>query len=129
MGRHEIATIRPDKPASTLIGMPLTMLARLNAGTAIAAAVCALSACSIPTSRSNMVVVTENKVVTESCTSLGVVDGGLGFGQGLLLDRQRDALVARFKILAADAGGTHVLTPVASLRWTGPESTGTIYKC
>lgn len=119
-----------DKPAPAPIGTPLARPARLIVPTATGVlAACALTACSIPTSRSNMVVVTENKVVVESCTSLGVVDGGLGFDQGLLLDRQRDALVARFKILAADAGGTHVLTPVASLRWTGPDSTGTIYKC
>ncbi len=88
-----------------------------------------LGACAIPTSRSNIVVLTDNKAVVESCTSLGEIDGASELHSVLILDKARDAAISRLKIRAADLGGTHVLTSVADIKWKGPSTTGTVYKC
>lgn len=91
--------------------------------------VVALSACVIPTSRSNIVVVTDSKAVVEPCKKLGEIDGSSAIGQALLLDKARDAAVARLKVRAAELGGTHVLSSVADIKWKGPDTAGTVYKC
>ncbi|HEV7256731.1 MAG TPA: hypothetical protein VGN82_03025 [Bosea sp. (in: a-proteobacteria)] len=88
-----------------------------------------LGACAIPTSRSNMVVLTDNKAVVESCKSLGEIDGASELHSVLVLDKARDATLSRLKIRAADLGGTHVLTDVADIKWKGPSTAGTVYKC
>lgn len=89
----------------------------------------ALAACAIPTSRSNIVVVTDNKAVVEPCKKVGDVDGGSGLGGVLLLDQARDSALARLKIRAAEIGGTHVLSPVAALNWKGASTAGVAYSC
>lgn len=88
-----------------------------------------LGACAISTSRSNVVILTDNKVVVESCTSLGEIDGASALHPVLILDKARDAAIARLKSRAADLGGTHVLSSVADIKWKGPSTTGTAYKC
>jgi hypothetical protein len=89
----------------------------------------ALSACAIPTSRSNIVVITEAQTVVEGCQRLGVIDGGSPLRQVLLVDQQREAALSRLKIAAAEMGGTHVLTPIADIKWKGPDTSGTVFKC
>ena len=89
----------------------------------------ALGACAIPSSRSNIVVVTENKAVVEPCKRVGDVDGGSGLGGVLLLDQARDSALARLKIRTAELGGTHVLSPVAVLKWNGASTAGVAYSC
>lgn len=88
-----------------------------------------LAACAIPTSRSNIVVLTDSKAVVEPCKSLGEIDGASELHSILVLDKARDATLSRLKIRAADMGGTHVLTTVADIKWKGPATTGTVYKC
>ncbi|MET3890738.1 hypothetical protein ABIE41_001814 [Bosea sp. OAE506] len=88
-----------------------------------------LGACAIPTSRTNIVVLTENKSVIEPCTKLGEIDGASELHAVLILDKARDAAIARLKSRAADLGGTHVLTSVADIKWKGPSTSGTVYKC
>lgn len=89
----------------------------------------ALTACVVPSSRSNIVVVTDNKAVVESCKRLAEINGDSGISQALLLDRARDSALARLKVRAAEAGGTHVLSGVAAHNWKGPSTAGTVYKC
>ncbi|PTM41295.1 hypothetical protein [Bosea sp. 124] len=88
-----------------------------------------LGACAVPTSRSNIVVLTDNKGVVEPCKQIGEIDGASEMHAILVLDKARDAALARLKIRAADMGGTHVLTPVADIKWKGPSTAGTVYKC
>jgi hypothetical protein len=88
-----------------------------------------LAACAVPTSRSNIVVLTDNKAVVEPCKSLGEIDGASELHSILVLDKARDATLSRLKMRAADLGGTHVLTPVADIKWKGPSTSGTVYKC
>ncbi|AMJ61924.1 hypothetical protein [Bosea sp. PAMC 26642] len=90
---------------------------------------CALAACAIPTSKSNVVVLTDSKIVVEDCKKLGDIDGSSTVGQVLLLDKARDAALARLKIRGAELGGTHVLTPVADIKWKGPGTEGQVYLC
>lgn len=89
----------------------------------------ALSACAIPTSRSNIVVVTDNKAVVEPCKRLGDVDGSSTIGAVLLLDMAREAALARLKSRTAELGGTHVLSTVADLKWRGRSAAGVAYSC
>ncbi len=89
----------------------------------------ALSACAIPSSRSNIVVVTENKAVVEPCKRIGDVDGGSAVGSLQLLDQARDSALARLKIRTAELGGTHVLSAVANIKWTGRSAAGIAYTC
>jgi len=88
-----------------------------------------LGACAIATSRSNIVVLTDNKSVIEPCTKLGEIDGAAELHSVLVLDKARDATISRLKIRAADLGGTHVFTTVADIKWKGPSTAGTVYKC
>lgn len=88
-----------------------------------------LGACAIPTSRSNIVVLTENKSVVEPCTKLGEIDGASELHAILVLDKAREGAISRLKIRAADMGGTHVLSSVADIKWKGPSTAGTVYKC
>ena len=88
-----------------------------------------LGACAIATSRSNIVVLTENKAIVEPCTRLGEIDGASELQAILVLDKAREAALSRLKIRAADMGGTHVLTSVADIMWKGPTTAGTVYKC
>ncbi|KRE16963.1 hypothetical protein ASE63_14750 [Bosea sp. Root381] len=88
-----------------------------------------LGACAIPTSRSNIVVLTDSKAVVEPCRQIGEIDGASELHSILVLDKARDATLARLKIRAADMGGTHVLTPVADIKWKGPSTKGIVYKC
>lgn len=89
----------------------------------------ALGACAIPNSASNAVVVTDTQAVVETCKRIGNTNGDSGINQALLLDRARDSALARLKIRAAEAGGTHVLSSVADPKWKGPSTDGVIYKC
>ncbi|RDJ20957.1 hypothetical protein DWF00_28930 [Bosea caraganae] len=89
----------------------------------------ALGACAIPNSASNAVVVTNTQSVVETCKRIGETDGDVGVNQALLLDRARDSALSRLKIRGAEAGGSHVLSDVADLKWKGPSTKGTIYKC
>jgi hypothetical protein len=89
----------------------------------------ALSACAIPTSRSNLVIITESAAVVEGCKNLGKVDGGIALNQVLLRDQSLDSARARLKIATADLGGTHVVSTVADAKWKGPDTTGTAYEC
>jgi hypothetical protein len=89
----------------------------------------ALSACAIPNSASNAVVVTDAQAVVETCKRIGDTNGDVGVNQALLLDRARDSALGRLKIRAAEAGGTHVLSSVADPKWKGPGTDGVIYKC
>jgi hypothetical protein len=88
-----------------------------------------LGGCAFHTSRSSIVVITDNKAVIEPCTKLGEIDGGSTLGRILLTDRARDAAIARLKIRGAELGGTHVLAPIADIKWKGPDTSGTVYKC
>jgi hypothetical protein len=88
-----------------------------------------LGACAYHTSRSSMVVVTDAKGVVEACTSLGEIDGQQDLQSIMTLDKTRDSVIARLKIHAAEMGGTHVLASVADIKWKGPDSKGTVYKC
>ena len=88
-----------------------------------------LGACAYHTSRSSVVVVTDAKGVVENCTKLGEIDGRSEFHSVLTLDKARDSVITRMKISAADMGGTHVLSSVADIKWKGPETSGTVYKC
>lgn len=88
-----------------------------------------LGACAIPTARSNIVVLTDNKSVVEPCTKLGEIDGASELHAVLILDKARDAALARLKTRGADMGGTHVLSSVADIKWKGPSTAGTVYKC
>ncbi len=88
-----------------------------------------LGACAVSTSRSNIVVLTDNKAVVEPCTKLGEIDGAAELHSILVLDKARDAAVSRLKIRAADLGGTHVFSTVADIKWKGPSTAGTVYKC
>lgn len=89
----------------------------------------ALSACAVSTSRTNIVVLTDAQTVVEGCTRLGVVEGASPIGGILLLDQQREAAIKRLKSSGAEMGGTHVLTTVADIKWKGPDTSGTVYKC
>lgn len=91
--------------------------------------VLALSACVTPTSRSNVVVITDNKSVVEGCTSLGPIDGSPPLKQVLLRDQMREQAIARLKIGGAEAGGTHVQAGVADPKWKGPDTSGIVYRC
>ena len=102
---------------------------RLLLLTALALPALLLAACAIPTSRSNIVVLTENKTVIEPCTKLGEIDGASELHAILVIDKARDAAISRLKIRAADMGGTHVLSSVADIKWKGPSTAGTVYKC
>jgi len=88
-----------------------------------------LGACAIPTSRSNIVVLTDSKAVVEPCRRIGEIDGASELHSILVLDKARDATMSRLKMRAAEMGGTHVLTPVADIKWKGPSTAGTVYKC
>jgi hypothetical protein len=88
-----------------------------------------LGACAYQTSRSSIVVVTDAQGVVENCTKLGEIDGQHGSQTIMPLDKTRDSVVARLKIAAAELGGTHVLAKAADIKWKGPETTGTVYKC
>lgn len=89
----------------------------------------ALAACAIPSSRSNIVVVTDNKAVIEPCRRIGDVDGGSAVGSFQLVDQARDSALARLKIRTAELGGTHVLSTVADIKWTGRSAAGVAYSC
>ncbi len=89
----------------------------------------ALAACAIPNSASNAVVVTDAQAVVERCRRIAEINGDTGISQALLLDRARDSALARLKIRGAEAGGTHVLSGVASHSWKGPDTRGTVYRC
>lgn len=88
-----------------------------------------LGACAIATSRSNIVVLTDSKAVIEPCTKLGEINGDSELQSILVLDKARDAAIARLKIRGADLGGTHVFTTVADIKWKGPSTAGTVYRC
>ncbi|PZN99899.1 MAG: hypothetical protein DCF30_10720 [Hyphomicrobiales bacterium] len=88
-----------------------------------------LGGCAIATSRSNIVVLTDNKAVVEPCKSLGEIDGASELQSILVLDKARDAALSRLKIRAAELGGTHVLSSVADIKWKGPSTTGAVYRC
>ena len=89
----------------------------------------ALGACAVHNSRSSMVVVTDNQKVVESCAKLGEADGASGFEPVVPIDKSRDTILHRLKIRAAQMDGTHVLSSVADIKWKGPNSTGTVYRC
>lgn len=89
----------------------------------------ALTACAIPNSRSNAVVVTDNKEIVASCKQIAEINGDSTINQTLLIDSARDSALARLKIRGAEAGGTHVVSPVATHTWKGPSTAGTVYKC
>lgn len=88
-----------------------------------------LGACTYHTSRSSIVVVTDAKGVVENCASLGEIDGQDGSQAIMPLDKTRDSVVARLKIAAAEKGGTHVHATAADIKWKGPDTKGTVYKC
>ncbi len=92
-------------------------------------AACGVAACAVPRSRSNMVVVTDNKAIVESCTRIGEINGDSAMGAILLRDSARDSALARLKASAAEQDGTHVLSGVATTSWKGPSTAGTLYKC
>lgn len=89
----------------------------------------ALTGCAIPTSRSNAVVMTDNKAVVENCRKLGDIDGDGSIGQSVLMDRARDSAIARLKIRAAEMNGTHVLSDVAATSWRRGSTAGAVYLC
>lgn len=91
--------------------------------------VLALTACTVTTSRISKVVVTDNKSVVASCTSLGDIDGASTLNRLLLRDKARDAALSQLKAAGADLGATHVLTPVAELKWAGKDFKGVAYRC
>lgn len=88
-----------------------------------------LGGCAFHTARSSVVVITDAKSVVEPCKRLGEIDGSSELGKILLTDKARDAAIARLKIRAAELGGTHVLTAIADIKWKGPDTSGTVYKC
>lgn len=88
-----------------------------------------LGGCAFHTSRSSIVVITDNKAVVESCRRIGEIDGRSDVSAILLRDQARDSAIARLKIRGAKLGGTHVLTPVADIKWTGPDTSGVVYAC
>lgn len=88
-----------------------------------------LGACTYHTSRSSIVVVTDAKSVVENCSKLGEIDGDHSSHAIMPLDKTRDSVVARLKIAAAEKGGTHVLANAADIKWKGPDTKGTVYKC
>ncbi|UZF90248.1 DUF4156 domain-containing protein [Bosea sp. NBC_00550] len=88
-----------------------------------------LGACAYHTSRSSIVVVTDAKGVVENCTKLGEIDGRSDLHSVLLTDTARDSIITRLKIKGAEMGGTHVFSTVADIKWKGPETSGTVYKC
>ena len=75
------------------------------------------------------VVVTDNKSVVASCTSLGDIDGASTLNRLLLRDKARDAALSQLKAAGADLGATHVLTPVADIKWAGMDFKGVAYRC
>ncbi|MGO4171646.1 hypothetical protein [Bosea sp. TAF32] len=88
-----------------------------------------LGACAYHTSRSSAVVVTDAEKVVEGCTKLGVIDGKSELHSVLLTDTARDTIVTRLKIRAAEMGGSHVVSSAADIKWKGPDTSGTVYKC
>lgn len=88
-----------------------------------------LGACAVHTSRTSVVVVTDSKAVIEGCTKLGEIEGDSPLASIMLLDTARDSALARLKIRGADLGGTHVLSPVADIKWKGQDRSGVVYKC
>ncbi|MCO5091463.1 hypothetical protein [Bosea sp. (in: a-proteobacteria)] len=88
-----------------------------------------LGACAYHSSRSSIVVVTDAKGVVETCAALGEIDGQESLQSIMTLDKTRDSVITRLKIAAAEMGGTHVLASVADIKWKGPDSKGTVYKC
>ena len=88
-----------------------------------------LGACAYHTSRSSIVVVTDAKGVVENCAALGAIDGQESFQSIMTLDKTRDSVITRLKIRAAEMGGTHVLASVADVKWKGPDTKGTVYRC
>ena len=88
-----------------------------------------LGACAYHTSRSSIVVVTDAQSVVENCTKLGEIDGQHSSQAIMPLDKTRDSAITRLKIAAAELGGTHVFAKVADIKWKGPETNGTVYKC
>ncbi|WP_336811089.1 hypothetical protein [Bosea sp. MMO-172] len=88
-----------------------------------------LGACAYHTSRSSIVVVTDAQSVVENCTMLGEVDGQDSSHSMMPLDKTRDSVIVRLKIAAGELGGTHVLAKAADIKWKGPETNGTVYKC
>lgn len=88
-----------------------------------------LGACAYHTSRSSAVVVTDTQGVVEGCTRLGVIDGKSDFHAVLLPDTARDTVVTRLKIRGAELGGSHVVSSAADIKWKGPDTSGTVYKC
>lgn len=88
-----------------------------------------LGACAYHTSRSSIVVVTDAKGVVENCARLGEVDGQDSSQIIMPLDKTRDSVITRLKIAAAELGGTHVLASAADIKWKGPDTKGTVYKC
>jgi hypothetical protein len=89
----------------------------------------ALGACAVATSRSNVVVVTENATVVAGCTRLGPIDGSSPLREIQLRDQARDSALARLKIAGADLGATHVHSSVGDIKWKGPDMSGIAYKC
>jgi len=88
-----------------------------------------LGGCAYHTSRSSVVVITDSQQVVEGCTSLGKIDGQSSLRAIMPLDKNRDSVITRLKIDAAEMGGTHVVAAVADVKWTGGDSSGTVYKC
>jgi hypothetical protein len=88
-----------------------------------------LGACAFHTSRTSIVVITDSKSVVEPCTKLGEINGDSTLGAILLTDKARDTAIARLKIRGAELGGTHVFSTVADIKWKGPDTAGTVYKC
>ncbi|KQU52763.1 hypothetical protein ASG72_07660 [Bosea sp. Leaf344] len=89
----------------------------------------ALAACTVTTSRVSKVVVTENKAVVASCTKVGDVDGASALNRLLLRDKARDAALTQLKAAGADLGASHVLSPVADIKWKGEDYKGVAYRC
>lgn len=88
-----------------------------------------LGGCAYHTSRTSVVVVTDAASVVEGCTNLAKIDGQSSMQAIMPLDKNRDAVITRLKIDAAEMGGTHVVAPVADIKWRGGDSSGTVYKC
>jgi hypothetical protein len=88
-----------------------------------------LGGCAFQTSRTSIVVITDSKAVIEPCTKLGEINGDSTIGAILLTDKARDTAIARLKIRGAELGGTHVFSTIADIKWKGPDTSGTVYKC